>query len=374
MKSGTAPLLAKTLKAYFTDFLPTQRAMSPHTVHSYRDSLKLLLKFATGKNGDPSALTVEQLTVDKILAFLAHLEVVRKNKVCTRNVRLAAIHSFFRYLGCQHPEYLEQVQRVLGVPIKRTETREVQHFEFAEIQAVMSTICRSTLDGRRDFALLTLLFNTGARVSEIVSLQAVDLRLTAPASLLLRGKGKKQRVCPLWPETAALLRELLEEQEIPPAKPVAVFHNHWGGQLTRFGVRLILRKYVEDAAKRSPSLKRKRLHPHSMRHYADLRTMPTSGLCRPEIARNIEGSSGKAFRVLRGVILRGIVLVNSEALEESQQGVVGFEEPTGAASLIGFGENLLFECQVGIEIDLGGLDGLMPQPKSDHRPINACLQ
>lgn len=266
MKSAPPALLAKTLKDFFTDFLPTQRAMSPHTLHSYRDCLKLLLAFAAGKGGDPSTLTLEQLTVDKILAFLAHLEVVRKNKVCTRNVRLAAIHSFFRYLGGQHPEYLEQVQRVLGIPVKRAEMREIQHFEFAEIQAVLSKISRSTVDGRRDFALLTLLFNTGARVSEIVGLQAVDLRLTTPASLLLRGKGKRQRVCPLWPETAALLRELLEEQGIAPTKPVAVFQNHVGQQLTRFGVRFILSKYVKEAAKGNASLKRKRLHPHSIRH------------------------------------------------------------------------------------------------------------
>jgi integrase/recombinase XerD len=139
--------------------------MSPHTPHSYRDSLKLFLQFIAGKKGDPSTLAVEQLTSEKTLAFLEHLETDRKNKACTRNIRLSAIHSFFRYVGGQYPEHLAQTQRVLSVPFKRAEIREIQHLEFAEIQAVLKTINRATPDGRRDFVLLTLLFNTGARVA-----------------------------------------------------------------------------------------------------------------------------------------------------------------------------------------------------------------
>ena len=266
MKPAPISLLAKTLQGFFIDFLPTQRALSAHTVHSYRDGWKLFLKFVAGKRRDPSHLTIELFTVDKILAFLTYLEVVRKNQICTRNVRLAALHSFFRYLAGQHPEYMEQAQRVLAIPFKRTSTREVQYLEFKEIQSVLSIINRATVDGRRDLALFTLLFNTGARVSEVVGLQAADLRLTAPASVLLRGKGKKQRVCPLWPETATLLRNLLEEQDIAPNLPTTVFHNHRGGLLTRFGIRLILRKYVEQATQLNPSLKGKRVHPHSIRH------------------------------------------------------------------------------------------------------------
>src|ERR1035437_129482 len=266
MNLASPSLLAQTLRRFFTDFLPAQRAMSPHTLHSYRDSLKLLLRFVAGRNQDPSALTVEHLTVDRILAFLQHLEAARKNKASTRNVRLAAIHSFFRYLAGQHPQYLEQTQRVLSIPAKRTETREVQYLEFAEVQAILSTISRSTRDGRRDFALLTLLFNTGARVSEIVALQASDLRLAPPVSVLLHGKGRKERICPLWPETARLLREHLEQLGVHPERPETVFRNHCGTALTRFGVRVILAKYVHRAGQRMPMLKHKRLHPHCLRH------------------------------------------------------------------------------------------------------------
>jgi integrase/recombinase XerD len=266
MNRTASSALSSALHGFFTDYLPQQRAMSFHTLHSYRDSLKLLLRFAAGAKRDPCALTVEQLNVNQILAFLEHLEIGRGNKACTRNVRLTAIHSFFRYLGGQHPEYLEQAQRVLSIPFKRAMTREIQHMDVAEIQAVVKSIDRSTRDGRRDIVLLSLLFNTGARVSEIVALNASDFRFHPPPSVLLRGKGRKERTCPLWPETANLIRKHLEELGIHPDRPEAIFRNHWGRTLTRFGVRLIVRKHVGKAALKMPSLKHKRLHPHSVRH------------------------------------------------------------------------------------------------------------
>lgn len=266
MKRGESSALARALHGFFANYLPQQRSMSQHTLHSYRDSLKLLLQFTCGATGDPSTLTVEQLTVEQVLAFLQHLETGRKNKTCTRNVRLSAIHSFFRYLATEHPEHLEQAQRVLSVPFKRAPRREIHHLEFAEIQAVLDSINRSTRDGRRDFVLLTLLFNTGARVSEIVGLKASDLCLTVPASVLLRGKGRKERVCPLWPETAHLLEEYLEELGLHPDRPETLFRNHQGSCLTRFGVRLILQRHAQIAAQHLPALKKKRLHPHSIRH------------------------------------------------------------------------------------------------------------
>jgi integrase/recombinase XerD len=266
MKSLSPSTLAGALRGFLTEFVPCQRALSPHTLLSYRDSLKLLLKFVAGKKGDPSALTLEHLTVAQITAFLHYLERERNNRVSTRNVRLSAIHSFFRYVGAQHPEHLAQAQRLLGIPFKRTASRQIEHMEFAELQAVLDGIDRSNSRGRRDFALLSLLFNTGARVSEIVGLESTDLRLTRPPSTRLRGKGGKERICPLWPETARLLLELLDEQETPCDRPEAVFRNRRGERLTRFGVRIILRKHLEKAKHRVASLKHKRLHPHSLRH------------------------------------------------------------------------------------------------------------
>jgi len=266
MNASQPSALAKILSGFFPDYLPKQRAISPHTLHSYRDSLKLLLLFVAGKKGDSCGVAIEQLTVERITAFLHHLEHGRRNKACTRNVRLSAIHSFFRYTGSCQPQYLEHAQRVLSIPFKRTQMREIQHLEFAELQAVLHGINRSTQAGRRDFVLLSLLFNTGARASEIVGLKATDLQLTPPPTVLLRGKGRKERTCPLWPEIARLLSLHLEECDIPPDRPETVFRNQRGTDLTRFGLRLILKKRVREAARGMPALKHKRLHPHSLRH------------------------------------------------------------------------------------------------------------
>ena len=266
MNSSKASTLALALKGFFLDYLPRQRALSPHTLQSYRDSLKLLLQFAAGEKGDPSQLALEELSVEKATAFLQSLETGRHNRVSTRNVRLSAIHSFFRYVAGQHPQHLEQAQRILSIPFKRTGSREIAHLDFEEIQAVIKAVDADVGNGCRDLALLSLMFNTGARVSEIVGLQTGDLRLIAPCTVLLRGKGSKERTCPIWPETAGLLQRLLEWNNVPPSQSAPVFLNDRGARLTRFGARLILNKYVEKAALRRPSLKRKRLHPHSMRH------------------------------------------------------------------------------------------------------------
>jgi site-specific recombinase XerD len=258
--------LAAALRAFLTDYLPRQRALSSHTLYSYRDSLKLLLQFVAGKKSDPGQLTMEHLTYERVMAFLQHLETRRNNQVSTRNVRLSAIRSFFRFVGIHYPEHLILAQRILSAPLKRTVLREIQHLELSEIQAILQGIDRSTPDGRRDHALLSFLFNTGARVSEVVGLQATDLVLDPPPSVRLRGKGRKERSCPLWTETARVLRAYLGEQRIPGHEPRSVFCNHRGQPLTRFGIRWILQKYVRKTARDVPSLKNKRLHPHSMRH------------------------------------------------------------------------------------------------------------
>lgn len=266
MNSSKGSVLALALKGFFLDYLPRQRALSPHTLQSYRDSLKLLLQFAAGEKGHPCQVALEQLSVERVTALLHGLETSRHNHVSTRNVRLSAVHSFFRYVAGQHPEHLQQAQRILSIPFKRTGSREIAHLDFEEIQAVIKAVDAAVANGYRDLALLSLMFNTGARVSEIVGLQTDDLRLTAPCNVLLRGKGSKERTCPIWSETAGLLEKLLERNGASPSQSTPVFLNDRGARLTRFGARLILNKYVEKAALRRPSLKRKRLHPHSMRH------------------------------------------------------------------------------------------------------------
>jgi site-specific recombinase XerD len=290
VKGTSAQTLSRALHRFLTDYLPKQKAASPHTVHSYRDSIKLLLLFVTRSRGDVSRLGVEQLTAERVTAFLAQLESRRRNCAGTRNVRLSAIHSFFRFLGSQHPEYLDQAQRILSIPFKRTASREIQHLNFAEVEAVLAAIDRKRPRGQRDHALISIMFNTGGRVSEIASLQACDLRLSAPPSVLLRGKGRKERICPIWTQTAKLLRALLEERDVAPAQASAVFVNHRGAPLTRFGIRLILRRHLALAARNQPSLKGKRLHPHSVRHSTALHLL-RSGVDLSTIAHWLGHSS-----------------------------------------------------------------------------------
>lgn len=259
--------LARALRDFFSDHLPRLRGMSPHTVLSYRDSLRLLLCFvAACRNASVSDLDVEHIGPQEVIDFLHHLEEVRRSTVSTRNVRMAAIHAFFRYLSARDPERMEQCQRVLGVPFKRTQTRPVEYLEYAEISAVLDAIDRSTADGRRDYALLATMFNTGARVQELLDLRVCALQLQKPFQVRLVGKGRKERICPLWPQTAKMLLAWLEERRLDLGLSDRLFLNHRGEPLTRFGVRYILAKYCTRARSEAPSLEGKRLHPHSMRH------------------------------------------------------------------------------------------------------------
>ncbi len=266
MKHTKSNELGFALQGFFHNYLPQLKGMSPHTVHSYRDSLKLLLLFLSRDNGSVDSLRLDDMTVNAIEAFLNYLETQRHNSTGTRNTRLSAVHSFFRYVATTSPELLYQSQQILSIPFKRTRTRAVEYLEFEELEAVLDKVDRSKPDGRRDYALLVLMFNTGARVQEVLDLKADDLRLSSPFCVHIFGKGRKERICPIWAKTAGILNEYIEERGIDLKTPVTVFTNHRGTPLTRFGVRYILTKYVQKAVDTFPSLKVKRIHPHSIRH------------------------------------------------------------------------------------------------------------
>jgi integrase/recombinase XerD len=267
MKANHPNLLATLLRDFFGNHLSTLCGMSPHTIQSYRDSLVLLLRFlASHKNRPTSSLDLDDLGPREIQAFLVYLEVKRKNSASTRNIRLSALHSFFRFVAAQHPDRLEQAQRVLGIPFKRTGSRVIDYLEYDEIQEILSVIDQTTPKGRRDYALLATMFNTGARVQEILDLRACDLQLSKPFQLQLTGKGRKQRCCPIWPQTAQLLRRLCMELQIDLKSVLRVFQNCRAAPLFRFGVRYILKECLKNAQASTPSLCSKRLHPHSMRH------------------------------------------------------------------------------------------------------------
>lgn len=265
MKSPTA--LARALRAFFAEHLPAVRGVSPHTVCSYRDAFTLLLRFLAQRRGlSVVKLDFKDVAPDDIVAFLQHLERQRGNSATTRNARLAAIHSFARFVASTSPEHLELCQRILAVPFKRARPRLVEYFESGEVAAILAAPQRTTLDGRRDHALLLTLFNTGARVQELLDLMPADLQLVRPFQVRLRGKGRKERFCPLWPRTARVLRAFLADAGVDAGSTGRLFRNHRGDPLTRFGVRYILRKYARVASSSATTLATKRIHPHVVRH------------------------------------------------------------------------------------------------------------
>jgi site-specific recombinase XerD len=267
MSTALPNSLARALRGFFADYLPRVRGMSPNTVNSYRDAFTLLLRFLAKRHGRlVIALDFPDVAADHVLAFLDHLEADRGNGATTRNARLAAIHAFARYAAGNHPEHMELCQRILTVPFKRARQRVVEYLEADEIRALLDAPDRRTPDGGRDHALLLALFNTGARVQELLDMRPCDLQLVRPLQVRLRGKGRKERLCPLWPQTAEALRALLTENGVDPAAAQPVFRNHRGETLTRFGVRYLLRKYAHRARFAATTLTAKRVHPHALRH------------------------------------------------------------------------------------------------------------
>lgn len=270
MKRMIPTALGRHLVTFFEDYLPVQRGLSPHTIRSYRDALLLLLRFvAQERNCTVDRLDVADFTIERITDFLATLEAERNNSIATRNARLGAIHVFARYLAGYCPEHLGTLQRVIGMPFKRgTIEKPIEYFDRDELDALLKSIDRSTELGRRDYTLFAFMFNTGARVQEALNVRVADVRLEAPPQVRLLGKGNKTRTCPLWPATASLLRALITERGNFADDLVSplIFTNARGAALTRYGVRYLLRRYVEKASKVAPSLNNKKLHPHSIRH------------------------------------------------------------------------------------------------------------
>lgn len=257
--------LLSSVEAYFRNYLAQSRGASPHTIRAYRDALRLLFKFLADRQGRPVAeLSLDDLQVDAILAFLSHLETARANSVASRNIRLAAIRSFFRHLVEHDLPRAGQYQRILSLPNKRTHPRAAQYLEPEDVKSLLAQPDRSTAAGRRDYALMLFLYNTGARVSEALGVRVGHLSLVTPRHVRLLGKGGKERLCPLWRETGEALAQLSTVREGRLAD--RVFCNRAGEGLTRDGVAYLLRKHAKMAARTSPRLRRRRITPHVLRH------------------------------------------------------------------------------------------------------------
>lgn len=261
----TLPPLAGALHAFFHQWLSEQRNASRHTVTSYRDTWRLFLRYvSTFKKKPVARLELADLTANEVLAFLKHCEEERRVSIGTRNCRLAALRSFFGFLMDGEPTAAAQCAEVLRIPVKRAPQAELCYLEADEVASILSEPDSSTVEGQRDHVLFALLYNTGARIQEALDLCPRSLRLESPAHVRLLGKGRKERICPLWPETVALLKALLQRE--PRLPDQCIFVNRYGQPLGAAGVRFKLGLYVKRAAEKTPSLNGKRVSPHIFRH------------------------------------------------------------------------------------------------------------
>ncbi len=263
MKRSSSSSVLPLVQSFFLDHLRRVRGASEHTVRAYRDSLRLFFGFLAHNRGHSIAdLRLDDVSAEAVLAFLQQLESQRGNTIATRNCRLAALRSFADHLLRHDLTRAQQYGRILALPAKRGPIRVVPYLEPEDVRAVIAAADGPTAIHRRDRALLLFLYNSGARVSEALALRGSDLQMERPHQVRLLGKGGKHRICPLWAETIASLRTLL--QNGAPDKPL--FRNARGTTLTRDGVAYIIRKYVTRAAERRPTLRRQRVTPHVLRH------------------------------------------------------------------------------------------------------------
>ena len=280
---NNATYLAPLLEAFFTERLMRQREASPNTIDSYSTAFKLLLAFAREKlKKAPSKLLLTELDAPFICRFLDHLESERGNCARTRNARLAAIQSFFSYIAIREPRHSALIQRVLDIPTKRWEKKPVDFLKNNEADALLDAPDLSTWLGRRDRALMALMAHTGLRVSETIGLRFQDVELNGSAHVRCTGKGRKQRVIPIKPPVAAILRDWAKECKATPEQPLFP-NSRTRGHLSRDAVEYLLKKHVKVAQEQCPSLADKRVTPHVLRHTCAMEMLCFSSILPVEI-------------------------------------------------------------------------------------------
>jgi site-specific recombinase XerD len=258
-------LLAPHITSFFREYLSRQRGASQHTCDTYAYSFQLLLQFASERlSTPPSSMSLDQIDARMVTEFLEYLETVRDCTPSTRNVRLAAIKSFFRYLEYREPAVLEQIRQVLAIPFKKTDSRLVSHLDPSETKALLDAPDLRSRNGIRDYAMFYLALNAGLRVAELTGLRVEDVSMQPTPTILVRGKGRRERVLPVWKETAIALRRWLAVRgkvQVPE-----LFVSARGSSLSRWGFAHVLRKHLAVAIRRCPSLQKKRVSPHVWRH------------------------------------------------------------------------------------------------------------
>lgn len=273
---------APLLETFFTDWLMRQRRLSSNTIAAYRDTFRLLLRFAQCRLGKPPArLDLADLDAKLIGAFLNHLETERHNSVRTRNARLAAIHSFFKFVAVDQPQQAEGIQRILNMPQKRCNRRLITFLDRLEVEALLAAPDKRTWIGRRDHALLLVAIETGLRVSELIQLRCNDVTLGQGANLRCRGKGRKERCTPLSTASARVLKAWLRERQ--GRDQDTLFPSSRNPGLSRDAVERIVTRHTATAAQKCPSLGTKRVTPHVLRHTTAV-TLLQAGVDRAVIA------------------------------------------------------------------------------------------
>jgi len=260
---------AYAITRYLSQYLPGTVGLSANSIRSYRDTFTLLLKYCAAEQRMlPEQLTLAKLDKPLIEEFLAWLETTRHCSVSTRNQRLAALHAFFKYLQMEHPQALCQYQHILAIPMKKARKRSIQYLTLEAMKKVLEMPDQATPSGRRDVVLLSLLYDSGARVQELADLKVADIRLHTPATVKLTGKGNKTRIVPLMAPMARLLEHYFKEQHLdaPRCHEYPVFRNRDGQHLTRSGIAFILRKYCTEAKTRFPEYGFEPISPHVIRH------------------------------------------------------------------------------------------------------------
>ncbi|MFU8778583.1 MAG: tyrosine-type recombinase/integrase [Roseovarius sp.] len=273
---------ASLIQTFFTEYLVGQRDVSPRTISAYRDTFRLLFQFLSSTFGKtPDKLTLDVLNGTNVAAFLQHLEEKRGNSVRTRNCRLAALRSFLRYVvAMREPDLLAQTQQVLAIPLKRHTRPLLGFLTLAEINGILRSTSESRA-GRRDHALFQFLYNTGARVSEAINARVKDVQTREFHSVELLGKGRKQRVVPLWKETSQALRAWVRFAGL--SQNDILFPNRFGTAMTRNAVQQRLRLCVQSASEACPSLRSRKISPHTLRHTTAMHLLQ-SGVSSPVIA------------------------------------------------------------------------------------------
>jgi len=264
--------VGKVLFSFFEDHLKVQKGLRPGSIKSYRDTIKLFLAFVARTCRKPvTRLSLTDLSSQRVLEFLQMIEVQRHNKPQTRNQRLAALHTFYRYVATHHCEMLAEAERVEAIPNKRTSPAPTRYLELEEIDRLFQMLASLGRRALRDQALLILLYNTGARVQEVCDLRVGDVDLDGPLRVRLHGKGDKWRGCPLWPETAALLKQLDTVQGGDAKSPLFISNRRQ--PLTRFGIYKLVRRHTQDLNRSDGSDRRKTISPHVFRHTTAVRLL-----------------------------------------------------------------------------------------------------